>query len=87
MQVDLTPQGEELLRKQLALRDGQSPGQVLESALRHLAREESELTQQEKERRRKAIEGVREFRRKHRLTLNAGGQRLRDLIHEGHKFE
>lgn len=86
MQVTLTPHAEELLREQLARRSGQTPEQILERALEKLTLAEPELTEEELERRRQAVDRMREFRRKHHLTLDRGDQGLREFLHEGHRY-
>lgn len=70
---------------------GNSPEEVIEHALEALggevpvSREVPVLTEEEKERRRKAVEGIRDFMDTHHLTLSPG-LRIKDLIREGHKY-
>ncbi len=85
MQVNLTPHGKELLEAALARGLGRSPEEVVERALETIAREELALSEDEKERRRQAVHAMRAFGEKHHLTLGPG-ERIKDLLHEGHKF-
>jgi hypothetical protein len=50
-----------------------------------MARQKPVLSEEEKERRRRAVDAMRAFGEKHRLTLGPG-ERIKDLLHEGHKF-
>jgi hypothetical protein len=85
MQVTLTPHGEELVEAALARGLGRSPEEVVERALETIAQEEPVLGSEEKERRRQAVDGMRAFGEKHHFTLGPG-ERIKDLLHEGHKF-
>ncbi len=85
MQVTLTPRAEEFLKNQLAQQPGQEPEQIVEWALERLALQKPELSKEERERRRQAVEALLEFRRNHHLTLGLG-VRMKDLIREGHKY-
>ena len=82
MQVTLTPHGEELLRAELARQAGSSPEQILERALERLAEEppvpgtERKLTAAE------AVDDILELRK----GVTLGGLKIKDLIHEGHKY-
>ena len=85
MQVTLTPHGEELLEAALARGLGRSPEEIVERALETIAREEPVLSEEEKERRRQAVDAMRAFGEKHHLTLGPG-ERIKDLIHEGRRY-
>ena len=85
MQVTLTPHGEELLQAALARGVGSSAEEIVERALETVVGNESALSEEEKERRRQAVDAMRAFGKKHNLTL-APGERIKDLIHEGHKY-
>ena len=85
MQVTLTPHGEELVEAALARGLGRSPEEVIERALETIAREEPVLSEEEKVRRRQAVDAMRAFSEKHHLTLGPG-VRIKDLLHEGHKY-
>jgi hypothetical protein len=85
MQVTLTPHGQELLETALARGVGRSPEEVLERALESMAREEPVVSAEETERRRQAVDAMRAFGEKHRLTLGPGVS-IKDLLHEGHKY-
>ena len=85
MQVTLTPHGEELVEAALARGLGRSPEEVVERALETIAHEEPVLSEGEKERRRQAVDAMRAFSEKHRLTLGPG-VKIKDLLHEGHKY-
>jgi len=79
MQVTLTPHGEEILKDQLARNAGSSPEQIVERALEKLAEEpptEGKKTAAE------AVAHIRESRK----TVTLGGLKIKDLIHEGHKY-
>jgi Arc/MetJ-type ribon-helix-helix transcriptional regulator len=81
--VRLTPHGEALLREQLANGHYRSPEEVVERALETLAKgsEQPRLAPSAKT----VAEAVAEVRRV-RKGLTLGGLRIKDLIHEGHKF-
>ena len=53
------------------------------SALEALNQDEQDLAQNDD--RRRAVQDMLAFAEKHRLTLGEG-VRIRDLIHEGHKY-
>jgi len=81
--IRLTPRGEALLKEQLANDPYRSPEEVVERALETLAQdgehsrlEPSATTPSE------AVAEIRKIRKG--LTLD--GLRIRDLIHEGHKY-
>lgn len=81
MQVTLTPHGEELLKGQLAQNIGCSPEEIVERALENLAARQSRATAWEKT----PAEAVAHIR-KSRKDVTLGGLKIKDLIHEGHKF-
>jgi hypothetical protein len=85
MQVTLTPHGEELVEAALARGLGNSPEEVIERALETVTGNEPALSEEEKERRRQAVDAMRAFGEQHHLTLGPG-ERIKDLLHEGHKF-
>ncbi len=80
----MSARAEELLQTALARGVGNSPEEVIEQALQSIAMR-APLTEAEMEQRRKAIEGIREFRKKHALKL-APGETIKDLINEGRKY-
>jgi Arc/MetJ-type ribon-helix-helix transcriptional regulator len=81
--VRLTPHAEALLQKQLANGSYRSPEEVVERALETLAKdgEQSRLEPPTKTPA-GAVADIREIRK----GLTLGGLRIKDLIHEGHKF-
>jgi DNA-binding MarR family transcriptional regulator len=81
MTVTLTPHGEELLRAALNREPGRAAEEVLEKALESLSGREP-LTPVQKKTVVDAIAHIRESRQGVRLD----GLRIRDLIHEGHKY-
>ena len=85
MQVTLTPHAEELLKAELARQAGSSPEEIVERALESITRVEPVLSEEEKERRRQAVAAMLAFSQEHHLTLGPG-VRIRDLLHEGHKY-
>jgi hypothetical protein len=85
MQVNLSPHGAEIVQAALARGLGRSPEEVVERALETIAREDPVLSEEERERRRQAVDAMRAFGEKHRLTLGPG-ERIKDLLHEGHKL-
>ena len=82
--IRLTPHSEELLQKQLARGPYSSPEEVIERALETLAQEESiplhlgPATKTPAE----AVADILELRKGVRLD----GLKIKDLIHEGHKY-
>ena len=84
MTVNLTPHGQELLEAALARGLGRSPEEVVERALEAAAGGATILSDEERERRRQAVAGMLAFREEYHLTLGAG-ERIQDLIHQGHK--
>lgn len=83
MNVRLDPRGERLIARQLRAGRFSTPEEVVARALEALGNEESERS--EKTDRRQAVRDMVEFAGKHRFTLGEG-LRLRDLIHESHKY-
>jgi len=80
MTVTLTLHGEQLLRAALGREPGSAPEEVLERALESLAENEPQP-----QRKKTAVEAVAHIRDSRRgITL--GGLRIKDLIHEGHKY-
>jgi Arc/MetJ-type ribon-helix-helix transcriptional regulator len=82
MEIHLDSRGEHLIEQQLRSGRYHSAEQVVVSALEALAGNGSPRTDDE---RRKAVQDMLAFAEKHRLTLGEG-VRIRDLIHEGHKY-
>ncbi len=83
MNVRLDTRGEYLIEQQLRAGRFHTPEEVVARALETLAGEES--AQPEATKRRQAVQDMLEFAGKHRFTLGEG-LRVRDLIHEGHKY-
>jgi hypothetical protein len=79
MQVTLSPHGEELLKAQLTRNAGSSPEEILERALEKLAEEQTA------ERPRTPAEVVAHIRAS-RNGVTLGGLKIKDLIHDGHKY-
>ena len=82
--IRVTPYGEELLQKQLAQDPYRSPEEVIERALENLAKKEpipSQLGPATKSPA-EAVADILELRKGVRL----GGLKIKDLIHEGHKY-
>jgi len=84
MVVNLTPHGQELLEAALARGLGRSPEEVVERAL-EAAAGGGTTSDEERERRRQAVAGMLAFREEYHLTLGPG-ERIQDLIHQGHKY-
>jgi len=82
MQVVLDPHSERLVEQQLRAGRYRSAEEVVARALEALVEKDSPVF--EPDARQQAVKDMLEFARKHRFTL--GGLRLRDLIHEGHKY-
>ena len=85
MTVDLSPRGQKLLEAALARSVGRSPEEVVERALEAASGVASTLSNEELERRRQAVASMVAFREEYHLTLGPG-ERIQDLIHEGHKY-
>jgi hypothetical protein len=85
MTVNLTPHGQELLEAALARGVGRSPEEVIERALEAATGSATTLSEEERERRRQAVAGMLAFRDEYHLTLGPG-ERIQDLVHEGHKY-
>lgn len=83
MKVHLDSRAEHLIEQQLRSGRYRSAEQVVVSALEALNQNEQTLAQNGE--RRRAVQDMMEFARKHGFTLGAG-LRIRDLIHEGHKY-
>ena len=83
MNVRLDPRSERLIEQQLRAGRYHSPEDVIARALETLAAEGS--TRLEEKERREAVQDMLEFAGKHRFTLGEG-LRIRDLIHEVHKY-
>jgi Arc/MetJ-type ribon-helix-helix transcriptional regulator len=81
--IRLTPHGEALLQKQLEKGSYRSPEEVVERALETLA-ENSEQTRVAPSKMTPA-EAVADII-KNRKGVTLGGLRIKDLIHEGHKY-
>jgi Arc/MetJ-type ribon-helix-helix transcriptional regulator len=83
MDIHLDSRGEHLIEQQLRSGRYHSPEQVVVSALEALNQSEQAPTQDDE--RRRAVQEMLAFAGKHHLTLGEG-IRIRDLIHEGHKY-
>jgi hypothetical protein len=81
MQVSLTPHGEELLQAALARGLGRSPAEVIERALETVV-EQAAPTTERKKTPAAAVAHIRESRQ----GVTLGGLKIKDLIHEGHKY-
>jgi len=87
MTVTLTPRAEELLEAARASGLGGSPEEIIERALEAVTHPLRELSAEERARRRQAVAAMQEFAETHQLTLGrAPGVRIRELLHEGHKY-
>lgn len=82
MEIHLDSRSEELIERQLRSGRYHSAEQVIASALEAFAENEYPRTDEE---RRKAVQDMLAFAEKHGFTLGEG-LRIRDLIHEGHKY-
>lgn len=87
--IRLTPHSEELLKEQLARGPYRSPEEVIERALETLAQKESAPSSSVPSRLgsptkspAEAVADILELRKGVRL----GGLKIKDLIHEGHKY-
>ena|ERR1035438_4274383 len=85
MTLHLSTYGQELLEAALARGVGRSPEEVVERALEAATGMESTLSNEELGRRRQAVASMLAFREEYHLTLGPG-ERIQDLIHEGHKY-
>jgi hypothetical protein len=85
MTVHLSQHGQELLEDALARRVGRSPEEVIERALEATNGMGSSLSDEERAQRHQAVADMLAFREEYRLTLGAG-ERIKDLIHEGHMY-
>jgi hypothetical protein len=85
MTLHLSPHGQQLLEAALARGVGRSPEEVVERALEAATDGAVALSDEERERRRQAVASMLAFRDEYHLTLGPG-ERIQDLIHEGHKY-
>lgn len=85
MTVQLTPHGQQLLEAALARGVGRSPEEIVERALEVATGAADDLPEEERERRRQAVASMLAFREEYHLTLPPG-ERIQDLIREGHKY-
>jgi hypothetical protein len=85
MTLNLSPHGQELIEAALALGVGRSPEEVVERALEAATGGAATLAGEERERRRQAVASMLAFREEYHLSLGPG-ERIQDLIHEGHKY-
>ena len=83
MDIHLDARSERLIDRQLRSGRYHSPEQVVASALEALA--ENEPPRAEDDERRRAVQDMLAFAGKRGFTLGEG-LRIRDLIHEGHKY-
>jgi hypothetical protein len=83
--VHLSPHGQQLLEAALARGVGRSPEEVIERALETATGTGATLSEEERERRRQAVASMLAFREEYHLSLGPG-ERIQDLIHEGHKY-
>jgi hypothetical protein len=81
MQVTLSPHGEQLLKDQLARHAGSSPEEILDRALEKLAEQPLPIA----ERKKTPAEAVAHIRES-RQGVTLGGLKIKNLIHEGHKY-
>jgi hypothetical protein len=81
MEVTLSPHGEQLLNDQLARNAGSSPQEILERALEKLA-EQQHPAPERKKTPAEAVADILELRK----GVTLGGLKIKDLIHEGHKY-
>jgi Arc/MetJ-type ribon-helix-helix transcriptional regulator len=82
--IHLTPYGEELLKEQLSRGPYRSAEEVIETALETLAQRQPITVSlgPSKKSRAEAVADILELRKGVRL----GGLKIKDLIHEGHKY-
>jgi Arc/MetJ-type ribon-helix-helix transcriptional regulator len=82
--IHLTPHGEELLKEQLTRGPYRSPEEVIETALETLAQKQAvpcgpdSTTKSPAE----AVADILEIQKRNRL----GGLKIKDLVHEGHRY-
>jgi Arc/MetJ-type ribon-helix-helix transcriptional regulator len=81
--IRLTTHGEALLQKQLATGSFHSPEEVVEKALETLA--ESGGVKDQGPSAKSAADAVENIRQ-NRKGVTLGGIKIKDLIHEGHRF-
>ncbi len=80
--ITLTSHGEKLLRKELARHPDESAEQVVERALEALSEKETQPAENREKECREAASAIRKLRK----GITLGGLRIKDLIHEGHKY-
>jgi Arc/MetJ-type ribon-helix-helix transcriptional regulator len=83
MNIRLDPRSEHLIEQQLRAGRFNTPEEVVARALETLAGEET--ARLEENDRQQAVRDMLNFGAKNRFTLGEG-LRIRDLIHEGHKY-
>ncbi len=83
MDIRLDPRTRRLIEQQLRAGRYHSPEDVIVHALETLA--ETQSARWSEQERRQAVQDMLQFSGKHRFTLGEG-VRIRDLIHEGHKY-
>ncbi len=83
MDIHLDSRGEQLIERQLRSGRYQTAEQVVVSALEALNQSDQALAQNDE--RRRAVKDMLEFAEKHGFTLGAD-LRIRDLIHQAHKY-
>jgi hypothetical protein len=83
MEIRLDSRSEHLIEWQLRSGRYHTPEQVVAIALEALAQDEQTLAKDNE--RRRAVQDLLAFTGKHGFTLGEG-LRIRDLIHEGHKY-
>jgi len=85
MTINLSPRAEELVSKQLARGAGQSPEEVVERALETVSKDEEpplSLFGPGTKTPAEAVDDIFELQKRNRLA----GLKIKDLIHEGHKY-
>lgn len=85
MTVNLTPHGQKLVGAALARGVGSSPEEIIEWAQEAATSSPTAASDEERARRRQAVAKMLAFREEYHLTLGPG-ERLPDLVHEGHKY-
>lgn len=85
MTVNLSLHGQELLEAALARGVCRSPEDVIERALETATGVGAMLSDMEREQRRQSVASMIAFLEEYHLTLGPG-ERIQDLIHEGHKY-